>query len=174
MKIEKKKRPSQKYVIHNSTTWTNDNFISKKWKFILCVHIKPQAWAHVCEINKLLKTRDGLFLRLFREFSPGTCFFHFAICRLSLALGRAAGAKGLTEVDGRKLNIGENCIFEHSLDKTPLFYFSKGTFLSTGWDFGWPLMCSLPDGRAGLDAGVGGRVGGGGGGQRKMTLERVG
>ena len=60
------------------------------------------------------------------------------------------------------------------MDKTPLFYFSKGTFLSTGWDFGWPLMCSLPDGRAGLDAGVGGRVGGGGGGQRKMTLERVG
>ena len=100
-------------------------------------------------------------------------FFHFAICRLSLALGRAAGAKGLTEVDGRKLNIGENCIFEHSLDKTPLFYFSKGTFLSTGWDFGRPLTCSLPDGRAGLDAKVGGRADGGGGGQRKNIFFEV-
>lgn len=28
-----------------------------------------------------------------------------AICGLSLEIGRAAGAKGLTKVDGRKLNI---------------------------------------------------------------------
>lgn len=101
-------------------------------------------------------------------------FFCFAICRLSLALGRAAGAKGLTKVDGRKLNVGENCIFEHNLDKTPLFHFNKGTFLSIGWDFWGPLKCSLPYRRAGLDAGVGGREGGGGGGQRRVSLEGVG
>lgn len=32
-------------------------------------------------------------------------FFPFAICGLSLEIGRAAGAKGLTKVDGGKLNI---------------------------------------------------------------------
>lgn len=41
----------------------------------------------------------------FPGFCTGDLFFHFAICGLSLEIGRAAGAKGLTTVDGRKLNI---------------------------------------------------------------------
>lgn len=38
------------------------------------------------------------------NFHQGLVFFRFAICGLSLETGRAAGAKGLTKVDGKKLN----------------------------------------------------------------------